>query len=107
MTTARSGHSRLGVASFAAALLAPISSVVCLLLSIAIQRNNPPEVPAPGVIELMVWAALSFAIGAGVALLLGVAAAFSARRRRWFGWLGLGLSSAELAVVLGVLLAAR
>ena len=98
----RSGHSWLGLASFAAALLAPISSVVCLLLLVTIPNTNPPELPDPGVIALIVMAALTFAGFAALAFLLAIAAAFNRSRRRLFEWLGLGLSSAELAVVISV-----
>lgn len=107
MTPTRTRHARLGVASFVVALLTPLFSLVCLALIFTVRSDNPPEVPDPRVIELMVGAGLGFAIGAGLAFVLGVMAALTARGRRLFAWLGLGISAAELAVVLGVVLAGR
>ena len=103
----RHGHARLGVASFVIALLTPLISLACLALMLMVPNTHPPEVPDPGVIELMIAAALSFAIGTAAAFLLGLAAAITARGRRLFAWLGLAISSAELAVMLGFLLAGR
>ncbi|MFZ9974843.1 MAG: hypothetical protein ACO3FK_11265 [Vulcanococcus sp.] len=102
MTPQRSGPSRLGIASCIAAVLAPVSSVISLLLMATVPDTYPPEMPEPGVIHLMIGAAYYFAAFAAAGFLLGLSGAVSRTRRRLFAWLGLGLSSAELALVLGL-----
>ena len=54
MTPQRSGPSRLGIASCIAAVLAPVSSVISLLLMATVPDTYPPEMPEPGVIHLMI-----------------------------------------------------
>jgi hypothetical protein len=47
MNPERSGVSRLGIASCLSAVLAPLSSVISLLLMATVPDTHPPEVPEP------------------------------------------------------------
>jgi hypothetical protein len=102
MNPERSGVSRLGIASCLSAVLAPLSSVISLLLMATVPDTHPPEVPEPGVIELLIGAVLWFAFFAAAGFVLGLSGALSRTRHRLLAWVGLGLSSAEVALVLSL-----
>ena len=100
----RIGQSRLGAASFVVALAAPASVLIYLVLLATSHNHGPPEVPSAQTLDLLIWAGLSYCILAGTALVLGLAAIANRSRKRLLAWMGLGLSAAELSVVLGLYL---
>jgi hypothetical protein len=99
MTETRSGHSRLGIASFILSfipgvLLVGIDRLVTYLISL-----QPPAADEVGYAFGMFVLTVLTALSEIVALGLGIAGALQRHRRRMFGFLGVACSVLVLAVI--------
>lgn len=99
MDEVRTGHSRIGIASFILALVPGLLFVLLILLIPFLDDVVAPEPPAPdlapdapGLGLLVIILALTIALSEIMALVLGIAGVLQRRRKRLFAFAGIAAS---------------